>query len=38
VVTAPSSYGRFYYLLGCTTTGGNSNSSQLAEITVAPAD
>jgi uncharacterized repeat protein (TIGR03803 family) len=36
IVTAPTSYGRFYYWVGCTSTSGNNNSSQLAEITVVP--
>jgi uncharacterized repeat protein (TIGR03803 family) len=38
VVTAPSSYGRFYYWVGCTTASGKAHSSQLAEITVVPAN
>jgi hypothetical protein len=38
VVTAPASYGRYYYWIGCTTTSGNANTSQLVEITVVPAD
>jgi uncharacterized repeat protein (TIGR03803 family) len=38
VVTAPSSYGRYYYWVGCTSASGNNHSSQLAEITVTPAD
>jgi uncharacterized repeat protein (TIGR03803 family) len=36
VVSAPTSYGRFYYWVGCTSASGNSTSSQLAEITVVP--
>jgi uncharacterized repeat protein (TIGR03803 family) len=37
VVTAPSATGRYYYWVGCTSASGNNNSSQLAEITVVPA-
>jgi uncharacterized repeat protein (TIGR03803 family) len=38
VVTAPTNYGRYYYYIGCVTASGNMNTSQLAEITVVPAD
>jgi len=36
IVSAPTSYGRYYYWVGCTSASGNNNSSQLAEITVVP--
>jgi uncharacterized repeat protein (TIGR03803 family) len=35
-IAAPTSYGRYYYWVGCTSTSGNNSSSALAEITVAP--
>jgi uncharacterized repeat protein (TIGR03803 family) len=36
VVSAPTGYGRFYYYVGCVSASGNNNTSQLAEISVAP--